>query len=194
MIMKIISIPFVIGSIILLYYAIMEISVNRSNEYGSTTATVQNISFDTRQVETSRSDMLVVEVVNTRTQYNIMVNYKYNVDGADYRGTYKGTTVYSNQEAEIEKNKILNNPSALNFVIYYKKAIPSESSLSFSANNSTAYFIISGILFIIAVFLFFAQASPVTPYSREVNAIRNMRRFGPKLRIVNNNYTNKYSY
>jgi len=172
----------------------MELSINRSNEYGSTTATVQNISYDTRQVETSRNDMLVVEVVNTKTQYNIMVNYKYNVNGVDYTGTYKGTTVYSNQEAENEKNKILNNPSAVNFIIYYKKTIPSESSLSFAANNSTGYFIFSGVLFIFFIVLFLGQISPVTPYSREVNAIRNMRRFGPKLRIVNNNYTNKYSY
>lgn len=185
MFMKIISIPFLIGSIYFLYYAIIELSVNRSNEYGSTKATVQNIFYDTKQVETSRSDMLVVEVVNTKTQYNVMVNYSYNVNGVDYRGTYKSATVYSNQEAENEKNKI-----AVNFNIYYKKTSPSESSLSFSANNSTGYFMFSGVLFIFFLVLFFGQ---VSPYWKEEMVIRNFSKRN-KLRIVNNNYTNKYLY
>jgi hypothetical protein len=184
--MKIISILFLIGSIYFLFLAISEISKDRSSEYGTTKAIVQNIYFNTQQVETSRNDIGIVQVSNTTTQYEVMVNYTYNVNGSNYKGTFKSITVYSNQEAENEKNKILNNPSLVNFNIYYKKNNPSESSTTFSVNNSKTYFITFGVFLLFSIVFFFAK---VSPYWKEEMVLRN---YGPRIKIVNNRYTNKY--
>lgn len=82
------NIVFIIGLIIssiLSYFAYSELAIDNTNLYKEIKAKIFNVKIN-NAVETSTSSVANIKIVNNKTVYNLVAQYKYIVDGETYNG------------------------------------------------------------------------------------------------------------
>ena len=172
------NIVFIIGLIIssiLSYFAYSELAVDNTNLYKKIKKKIFNVKIN-NAVETSTSSVANIKIVNNKTVYNLVAQYKYIVDGETYNGEYPVGKFIDILSAQANIKRLTEVDSAI--TVFYEKAKPSKSVLKIQKNNFWAYAIFAVIVLVISLaikFVKFVAAEP-TPYNQPTIIINSLKK------------------
>ena len=172
------NIVFIIGLIIssiLSYFAYSELAVDNTNLYKEIKAKIFNVKINDA-VETSTSSVANIKIVNNKTVYNLVAQYKYIVDGETYNGEYPVGKFNDILSAQANIKRLTEVDSAI--TVFYEKAKPSKSVLKIQKNNFWAYAIFAVIVLVISLAIKFGKFVPAepAPYNQPTIIINSLKK------------------
>jgi len=172
------NVIFIIGLIIssiLSYFAYSESAVDNTNLYQEIKAKIFNVKINDA-VETSTSSVANIKIVNNKTVYNLVAQYKYIVDGETYTGEYPVGKFNNILTAQANIKRLTEVDSAI--TVFYEKAKPTKSVLRIQKNNFMGYAIFAVIVLIISLAIKFGKFVPVepAPYGQPTIVINSLKK------------------
>lgn len=148
----------IILAVTLGYFAYLEHTKDNSILHQSIQATIMKVLIKERDVTGNSASIGGITIVNKRKTYEVWPQYQYKVNNVLYTGEYKTNVYNSISAAQNEYNYVMNNNKQIK--IFYVRANPKSSALSYPKNNMKPYLIGACVAGVVAI---------ITRYSTRAN-------------------------
>ena len=145
----------IIVAIVLGYFAYLEHSKDNTKLHQQIQATIIKVLLKEHDVTGNTTRIGKLTVVNKTKMYEVWPQYQYKVNNVLHTGEYKTNVYNSIAAAQNESNAIMNRTNK-GITVFYVKANPAFSALSYPKNNMTGYLIGASIAVFIAILTRFA--------------------------------------
>jgi hypothetical protein len=172
------NVVFIIGlvvSAILSFLAYSELSVDKTNLYQEVEAKIISVKINSA-IKSNTSSVANIKIINNKTVYNLVAQYKYIVDGESFNGEYPVGEFSDLLLAQNEVKRLTEVNSTLK--VFYEIAKPSKSLLKIQKNNFWAYAVFAVIVFVLSLLIKFGKfvAAEPTPYNQPTIIINSLKK------------------